>query len=99
MLIILSVDGKVLTRNGRDAILYKGVEALQTWSKGEKVPRPSAEEFIWPWITCDGCQMCPLIGQRYRCFNCINLDLCSTCAKRGHEHQLELCAQPNEDDE
>ena len=96
-LIILSADGKVLSRRGRDDFSRKGVEALKTWAKGEKLTAPSTDEFQWSYVSCDGCSMAPLIGQRYRCSTCGNYDLCSACEKKGHEHPLELVPQPIED--
>lgn len=98
-LIILTPDGKVLTRQGRDDVGRKGIEALRTWCKGEKIPPPPADEFEWPSVNCDGCGMSPLIGQRYYCSTCGNYDLCSACEKKGHDHPLTLVPQPNPDDE
>ncbi|CAF2960869.1 unnamed protein product [Rotaria sp. Silwood2] len=98
-LFIVSSDGKILSRRGRDNISSKGIEALKTWARGEKLPPPLPEEFEWSSVSCDGCSMAPLIGQRYRCSTCGNYDLCSACEKKGHEHPLELVPQPTEDDE
>ncbi len=98
-LFIVSTDGKVLSRRGRDGISTKGVEALKTWAKGEKLPAPTADEFQWGHVSCDGCNMAPLVGQRYRCLTCRNYDLCSACEKKGHDHPLELVPQPTEDEE
>jgi hypothetical protein len=96
-LFIVSSDGKILSHRGRDDISRKGVEALKTWAQGEKLPLPSADEFSWAHVSCDGCKMAPLIGQRYCCATCGNYDLCSACEKKGHEHPLELVPQPTED--
>lgn len=60
---------------------------------------PAADEFEWDDVSCDGCSMNPIIGQRYRCPTCDNYDLCSTCNKKGHEHPLELVPQSTEEDE
>ncbi len=69
---------------------------MKTWAKGEKLAPPTADEFQWSSIMCDECKMNPLIGQRYRCSTCDDYDLCSACAKKGHDHPLELVPQPTE---
>lgn len=72
---------------------------MKTWVQGEKLPPPTVDEFPWSGIACDGCNMAPLIGQRYTCSTCGNYDLCSACGKKGHEHPLEVVAQPTEDED
>ncbi len=98
-LIIVSSDGKILSRRGYDDVSRKGVEALKAWVQGEKLPPPTADEFRWAHVSCDGCKMVPLIGQRYYCSTCGNYDLCSACEKKGHEHPLVLVPQPTEDED
>jgi hypothetical protein len=96
-LIIVASDGKILSRRGDDYVSCRGVEALKKWSEGEKLSPFTVDEFPWTYVSCDGCHMAPLIGQRYRCSTCGNYDLCSSCEKKGHEHSLELVAQPTQD--
>ncbi len=96
-LYIVSSDGKNLSRRGTADVLRKGVEALKTWAQGEKLSPPSTDEFLWTEAECKGCQMDPLIGQRYRCLTCDWYNLCSGCEKKGHEHPLELVPQPTDD--
>jgi len=96
-LIIVSANGKILSRRGQEDVSRKGVEALKIWAQGEKLPPPTADEFPWSHLVCDGCKMNPLIGQRYYCSTCGNYDLCSACEKKGHEHPLTLVPQPIED--
>ncbi|CAF1685630.1 unnamed protein product [Rotaria magnacalcarata] len=98
-LFIMSSDGKFLSRRGRADISGKGIEALKTWGEGKKLAAPLAEEYQWGCVSCDGCNMAPLIGQRYRCSTCGNYDLCTACEKKGHEHPLELVPQPVEDED
>ena len=42
-------------------------------------------------ITCDGCDMDPIVGIRYKCLVCTNYDLCSTCRREEMhpDHQME----------
>ncbi|CAF1118739.1 unnamed protein product [Rotaria sordida] len=98
-LFILSSDGTVLSSRGRNDVSSKGIEALQSWARGEKLPSSSPDEYQWSYVRCDGCNMNPLIGQRYCCLTCGNYDLCSACEKKGHEHPLERVPQPNDDDD
>lgn len=98
-LIVLSSDGKILARDGRGAVGSAGVDALKTWARGEKLPKPAPEQFIWEYVTCDGCKAQPLVGLRYSCATCGNYDLCSDCQKKGHEHELTLESPPDADDE
>ena len=86
----MSIDGNVLTRNGRHDILRQGPEAIRCWSYGEKVNPYTPNDYQWSNIRCDGCNMLPLIGQRYQCSTCKDYDLCSSCQQKGHEHPLEL---------
>ncbi|CAF3879494.1 unnamed protein product [Rotaria sordida] len=88
-LTIVSSDGKILSCRGRDDVPRKGIKALKTWVQGKKLASASADEFEWSYVSCDGCNMAPFIGQRYRCPTCGNYDLCSTCEKKGGEHSLE----------
>ncbi|CAF3481780.1 unnamed protein product [Rotaria sp. Silwood2] len=98
-LFIVSSDGKILSHQGVDDVKRKGIEALKTWTQGETVAPPAEDEFQWEDISCNGCSMNPIIGQRYYCSSCDNYDLCSTCAKKGHEHPLELVPQSTEDED
>ena len=44
-----------------------------------------------PHVTCDGCKQAPLAGIRYKCANCPNYDLCSTCFGNDvHDMQHEF---------
>jgi flagellar biosynthesis GTPase FlhF len=37
-------------------------------------------------VRCDGCQMFPLVGDRYKCETCNDFDLCSGCEARPSSH-------------
>ena len=42
-------------------------------------------------VKCDGCEMNPIKGNRYKCKNCINFDYCENCYlknKENHKHEF-----------
>ena len=40
-------------------------------------------------IKCNICGVCPIVGIRYKCFECYDYDLCENCEESiGHEHPL-----------
>jgi len=48
-------------------------------------------------VCCDGCSLFPLVGDRYKCTQCFNYDLCSACeAKDEHDktHTLLKIREP-----
>jgi len=48
-------------------------------------------------IACDGCQMFPLVGTRFKCMVCADFDLCMACeADSQHplDHPLMMCKMP-----
>ena len=52
---------------------------------------------IHPLVTCAGCAMSPLVGYRYACHTCRNINLCEACEARGfHDpsHPRVKYAQP-----
>ncbi|CAF1421562.1 unnamed protein product [Rotaria sordida] len=89
-LIVMSIDGKVLTHFGHHYILRQGSKAIQCWSRGEKVAVSTPDDYVWQNISCNECNMIPIIGKRYHCSICENYDLCFACQLKGHEHLLEL---------
>ncbi|CAM4930883.1 unnamed protein product [Rotaria socialis] len=92
-LFILPSDGKTLSRRGVDDVSRKGVQSLKTWTQRETLPPPTEEDFLREDVTCHGCSVSCINGQRYHCATCDNYDLCSVCGKKGHEHPLELVPQ------
>ena len=48
-------------------------------------------------VVCDGCQMAPIVGPRYKCLMCPDYDLCKTCEGNGvHvEHDMIKITSPN----
>ncbi|CAF3085156.1 unnamed protein product [Rotaria sp. Silwood2] len=92
-LVVLSADGKILTGDGCDDVLSKGAEAIRLWSTDDQKTTTSPKEYVWPGVSCKGCQVNPIMGQRYKCSTCDGYNLCSACQKNGHEHELTLVPQ------
>ena len=47
---------------------------------------------------CDGCNMNPLRGKRYKCDSCVDYDLCESCEKRvthPQHHVFHLIREPS----
>ncbi|CAF1378144.1 unnamed protein product [Rotaria sordida] len=93
-LIVLAVNGAILSHDGRNDIANKGVEAIRSWVKNEHKLPASPDEYVWHGIFCNGCKMDPITGQRYVCSTCDEYDLCSACQKKGHDHELTIMEQP-----
>ncbi|KAF4652715.1 hypothetical protein FOZ61_002069 [Perkinsus olseni] len=63
------------------------------WTQG----KAAAEDFvksagIHPGVACDVCDVCPIVGIRYKCLTCPNYDLCGECYNNKevvHEHPRE----------
>ena len=48
-------------------------------------------------VTCDGCKVTPLRGNRYKCKKCENFDFCENCFqknKESHGHDFQVIARP-----
>jgi uncharacterized CHY-type Zn-finger protein len=37
---------------------------------------------------CDGCQMCPIVGARWKCSVCADFDFCDACHSEFSTHAL-----------
>ncbi|OUM52267.1 hypothetical protein BVG19_g1440 [[Candida] boidinii] len=42
-------------------------------------------------ISCDGCNAFPIVGNRFKCSDCVDYDLCSDCESKGTETGLHKC--------
>jgi len=47
------------------------------------------EPFVHTYITCDGCEVKPIVGLRYKCTVCADFDYCEKCeATKEHAHNF-----------
>lgn len=72
---------------------------LEVTFQPEASPPTAPAAPVHGWITCDGCGMMPLVGIRYRCQTCINLDLCENCMQTmGHAptHHMQRLVEPTD---
>jgi len=72
----------------RSELINKTV--LETSRAVEKVMNSSVyskNESVHTNVTCDGCGVYPIVGDRYKCTVCYNFDLCDSCeANKGESH-------------
>lgn len=70
------------------------LEALESSTTTPAAPVKIAESetasasMIHRSVRCDGCEMSPLRGYRFKCFTCPNYDLCAECYT-GEKHNLD----------
>jgi hypothetical protein len=62
-----------------------------------RVPPRAAPTAVHTNITCDGCQVKPIVGNRYKCTICPDYDLCEKCERTGShpvDHVLIKMKEP-----
>ena len=63
-----------------------------------RAPRFTLDKIIHKGVTCDGCGVFPIVGNRYICSVCPNFDFCENCEKKygiEHSHPLVQISNPN----
>jgi len=60
-----------------------------------------SEKFVHTYVTCDGCNKNPIVGNRYKCQQCADFDFCSDCFQNNinnythnQEHKFEVIEKP-----
>ncbi|OCT92505.1 hypothetical protein XELAEV_18015562mg [Xenopus laevis] len=83
---------KAFSANGKDVIVDYPQQSHWTGllSEMELVPSIHAE------VTCDGCQMFPIHGSRFKCRFCDDFDFCDTCFKNRKHNARHNFGRINE---
>ena len=52
----------------------------------------ASEDDVHKDVVCDGCEMDPIKGLRYKCLDCPDYDLCKGCFNKGvhREHEMAI---------
>ena len=72
--------------HGCPRFIPKNVQSNQYQKKAEE------NKTVHYNIKCDGCQMKPIIGNRYKCKDCKNFDFCENCYQKNkgiHKHEFK----------
>ncbi|KAL7983783.1 hypothetical protein Chor_000659, partial [Crotalus horridus] len=83
---------KAFSANGKDVIVDFPQQSHWTGLLSEMELVPS----IHPGVTCDGCQMFPINGPRFKCRNCDDFDFCETCFKSRKHNTRHTFGRINE---
>ena len=73
-------EPKKVKKSPKKTIL-KSKKVNKVKSKKETMEKKEIHHFV----TCDGCQMNPLVGKRYKCECCPNFDFCQECYRKQKE--------------
>mmetsp|Transcript_9785 Transcript_9785/g.16474 ORF Transcript_9785/g.16474 Transcript_9785/m.16474 type:complete len:99 (+) Transcript_9785:651-947(+) len=62
-----------------------------------QAPSSDQSKVVHPRVACDGCNMDPILGVRYKCSVCKDFDFCQDCEeKRQHSHPFLKIYNPNQ---
>jgi len=65
--------------------------------KVEQVEQPAPEAIVHKHVKCDGCGLFPIVGIRYKCFECADFDFCEKCeATIEHPHNFIKMKKPQQ---
>ncbi|XP_061744248.1 E3 ubiquitin-protein ligase HERC2 isoform X2 [Nerophis ophidion] len=83
---------KAFSANGKDVIVDFPQQSHWTGLLAEMELVPS----VHPGIRCDGCQMFPIYGARFKCRNCDDFDFCENCFKTRRHNSRHSFGRINE---
>uniref|UniRef100_A0A3P9BK00 E3 ubiquitin-protein ligase HERC2 n=1 Tax=Maylandia zebra TaxID=106582 RepID=A0A3P9BK00_9CICH len=83
---------KAFSANGKDVIVDFPQQSHWTGLLSEMELVPS----VHPGVRCDGCQMFPINGPRFKCKNCDDFDFCENCFKTRKHNTRHSFGRINE---
>ncbi|XP_023810269.2 E3 ubiquitin-protein ligase HERC2 isoform X5 [Oryzias latipes] len=83
---------KAFSANGKDVIVDFPQQSHWTGLLSEMELVPS----VHPGVRCDGCQMFPINGPRFKCKNCDDFDFCDNCFKTRKHNTRHSFGRINE---
>ncbi|KAL1023407.1 hypothetical protein UPYG_G00040470 [Umbra pygmaea] len=83
---------KAFSANGKDVIVDFPQQSHWTGLLSEMELVPS----VHPGVRCDGCQMFPINGPRFKCRNCEDFDYCENCFKTRKHNTRHSFGRINE---
>ncbi|XP_031694188.1 E3 ubiquitin-protein ligase HERC2-like, partial [Anarrhichthys ocellatus] len=83
---------KAFSANGKDVIVDFPQQSHWTGLLSEMELVPS----VHPGVRCDGCQMFPINGPRFKCRNCDDFDFCDNCFKTRKHNTRHSFGRINE---
>ncbi|XP_059922232.1 E3 ubiquitin-protein ligase HERC2 isoform X1 [Gadus macrocephalus] len=83
---------KAFSANGKDVIVDFPQQSHWTGLLSEMELVPS----VHPGVRCDGCQMFPINGPRFKCRNCDDFDYCDSCFKTSKHNTRHSFGRINE---
>jgi len=83
-------------RSALSTVALGGTMKIYVKPKVKKSEETTQNSTVHPGVTCDGCQG-PVVGNRYKCVECPDYDLCQTCSdKKIHsEHNMIKITRPH----
>lgn len=65
-----------------------GDEELKTEPPQAEASEAKPTEVVHEGVVCDGCEMTPIVGIRFKCHECPDFDLCASCEARPNREKF-----------
>ena len=95
----LSKDCKVCEKQlSKSSTTHPGTnKSGEGFHRNKILQRYTIPEVVHQGLTCNGCKVTPIKGNRYFCLTCQNLSLCEKCGEsKRHAHDLVLTSSKYE---